>query len=128
MYSPPAAPCMPASWPFGRSSRPQSASALRRWHLWEGSDDDIFLGDEIIVVYCYGGFRIGNNHDFSIFQGQSQTMMMKMSLKPVISVFPVAQIAQVINFHYDFSVDRISIFLHRIKKLIRYRTCRPFIF
>ncbi len=79
--------------------------------LREVSDFDTLSGNEVkaVDVFCY--FRTMGNYLCRFLYRASQTMMMIMSLKPVIRVIPVAQIAQITHFDYAFTVF-IPVLLH----------------
>jgi hypothetical protein len=72
---------------------------------------DVFVRDEIESVNILSDFLVGGNNPCCLFKGSSETMMMIMSLEPVVMVIPVGQVTQITDLHHP-SAFFIAVFFH----------------
>jgi hypothetical protein len=72
---------------------------------------DVFVRDEIESVNILSDFLIGGDNPCCLSKGSSETMMMVVSLEPVVMVIPIGQVTQITDLHYS-SAFLIAVFLH----------------
>ena len=72
---------------------------------------NVFVRDEIESVNILSDFLVGGDNPCCLFKGSSETMMMIMSLEPVVMVIPVGQVTQITDFHHS-SAFFIAVFFH----------------
>jgi hypothetical protein len=72
---------------------------------------DVFVRDEIESVNILSDFLVGGDNPCCLFKGSSETMMMIMSLEPVVMVIPVGQVTQITDLHHP-SAFFIAVFFH----------------
>ena len=76
---------------------------------------DVLVRDEIESVNILSDFLVGGDNPCCLFKGSSETMMMIMSLEPVVMVVTFLKIAEVVDFDDLFSVV-VDILFHILQK------------
>jgi hypothetical protein len=72
---------------------------------------NVFVRNEIESVNILSDFLVGGDNPCCLFKGSSETMMMIMSLEPVVMVIPVGQVTQITDLHHP-SAFFIAVFFH----------------
>lgn len=77
-------------------------------------DDNLFLGDEIVLDDVSGNGLVGHIYDVRLADSPACRMMLLVKLEPRISMVSVSKIAQIVYLH-DASAFAVSIFPHDIR-------------
>ena len=79
--------------------------------LWE--NDDFVFGYEVVADQVDRDFLVGGDYHIGLLESYPQCMMMIMALEPIVGMFPIAQKAEILNFHNSSSV-LIGVLLHAV--------------